>query len=210
LLLFFCADQQLECSPDIGINGLVSGDICGLNLKPDYVNLTCSINFRGNIHPVLAWGQGNSQTLPESKTSVVTNSKVSSSMIVQATPQLNGSSFICTVSQDFAANADLPTLPVAMLPPSWTSPPIQLISMILCLQYSPFRMFIILLYRHILIYNKIPCSPARLYHKGHYNTFYSVAHGCAMDVLYFTFKFHKQDKIMCSFTTFQFFKICAK
>jgi len=81
-------------------DGIVGGDICGLGLQPDYINMTCSINYRGSEAPTLSWSQDNGDDLTQHVTnSLVQNSTVTSTVLITANERTNGSWFTCSAGR---------------------------------------------------------------------------------------------------------------
>jgi len=122
--MFIFVAPNLVCTNNIDSRGLFSGDMCEPSLQPDIVNLTCSIKFTGNIPPQLNWTRdGTEDVLNASTISILNNSKLSSSIIVQAAPRLNGSKFICKIGGDVSLDGVSSTGTIR----SWMSPQILVI-----------------------------------------------------------------------------------
>ena len=104
-------------------DGIVGGDICGMGLQPDIINMTCTVRFSGNVAPTMSWRNNNLHVISANNVfnSKVPSSRLTSSMIIQATEQMNGSQITCSLEMIGAHS-------VSQLP-NWTSPSLNTLCM---------------------------------------------------------------------------------
>jgi len=110
--------------------GMIGGDICQLGLQPDYINVTCSVNYKGNIDPTLAWGDVPGDILSHSTSHVMfghNHMRVTSILIVQANEGLNGSTFACSAKMIWDSNGPAPQKSTQDLNITWRTPDISLL-----------------------------------------------------------------------------------
>jgi len=89
-------------------DGVVGGDICGLGMQPDHINMTCSVRFRGKVAPTLSWSHDNVSDASSMRHCNVTNvtipnSRVISTLVIRVNEALNASQCTCTcVTEEFS------------------------------------------------------------------------------------------------------------
>jgi len=73
-------------------DGILGSDICRLGLEPDYIKMTCSIDFQGNIAPTLTWsdlGKDVGSNASTNESVIENHSRATSTLVVQANEKLN-------------------------------------------------------------------------------------------------------------------------
>ena len=131
--------------------GVLGSDICQRGLQPDYITLTCSMRYHGNIAPTLLWNQEGVQgARPASANHVhiAEHFLITSTTVVQSSETMNGSYFICSASMNWNKNS---TQEEKDLNITWTSPVINL----LCKYYIYIMQHLLIIYLtlHYLTYN---------------------------------------------------------
>jgi len=112
-LLFFSGDP-LNCTHNFSsitiatdITGINS--VWGLDLEPDYINVSCSVDYRGNKAPVLLWNQEDG--IPENRSEITNvSSRITYSLTMQVKNKMNGTRLSCHIQDVFHRNQ------------TWTSP----------------------------------------------------------------------------------------
>jgi len=88
--------QSLDCTHNISEDGVISTDICGLG-PPDYINMTCSLRYSGNVAPTLSWSEDNVAVTAHKGTSlIIPNVQVTSTVVIEARKDMNCSRFMCS------------------------------------------------------------------------------------------------------------------
>jgi len=124
--IFRLSGSQFNCTHNISEDGIVGGDICGIGLQPDSVNLTCSINFRGNKAPELLWSRDNGDNVTRYITiRTVSNSIATSTVLISTNERMNGSSFICSMSMNERKYASVTTPHLENI--EWSSPVLKIL-----------------------------------------------------------------------------------
>jgi len=92
-------------------------DVCDLGLQPDFINLTCTINYRGFAPPVIKWTKNICNCLDASLvvSSQIVNSTVISTVIVPAKLQADMSNLKYSCQVYINAESESSEL-------SWSSP----------------------------------------------------------------------------------------
>jgi len=109
----------MDCTHNMSEDGSIGADICQLGLQPDYINMTCSVRFRGNVPPSLLWSHGGTaDVFPRDITNVVfiSNQLVTSSVIIQVRDDVNGSQWTCSAQMYWTSSNTTTSLPM-----NWTS-----------------------------------------------------------------------------------------
>ena len=85
------------CHSNASADGAVGENTC--NIEPDIVQLSCSVNYRGNLAPLLAWkDSGTGERVDRglvSNTSSETTSQLT--LVMEAKADFNKVSFRCSV-----------------------------------------------------------------------------------------------------------------
>jgi len=112
--------------------GIIGGDICQLGLQPDYINVTCSVNYNGNIAPKLTWHDARKGILsPDTSMVTLANNhlRFDSSVVVQVSKQMNGSTFTCYAKMIWNSNNSTSQKYTQELNITWRSPVVNLLCM---------------------------------------------------------------------------------
>jgi len=117
-IYIYLLDKNLDCSHNMSEDGSIGADICQLGLQPDFINMTCRVRFRGNVPPGLLWSHGGTaDVVPRDVINVLTpNLLVTSSVILQARDDVNGSQLTCSVQIYWTSSNTTTSLPM-----NWTS-----------------------------------------------------------------------------------------
>ena len=119
--------KTLNCTHNISEDGSISRDICGLNVEPDYISMTCSIAYRGREAPTLLWRQNNVDLSHHVTSNVEYNSRVTSSVIFEANKRLRKTQLMCLMKM-LTNNSGFSMSQLSDI--SWTSPVINLLCML--------------------------------------------------------------------------------
>jgi len=121
-------DTRLYCAHDISEAGIVGGDICGLGLHPDAINISCTIYMRGNVStPILEWTRtdGGHVVIESQSSSYDTLSRRATvHMRTRADEQMNGSQIIARTNMLNSSNW---THTDQLNLVTWTSPVMELL-----------------------------------------------------------------------------------
>ena len=115
------SDLKLHCIHNINESGTVGGDVCGLNLQPDYIEMTCSINYRGNVAPTLLWDEIiDNHNITNDVIKKADNNKLAiSTAVIQAGEDMNGLQFNSSVTMKWNISSRAVQLNI-----TWSSPAI--------------------------------------------------------------------------------------
>ena len=111
-------------------DGILGGDICGMGLQPDIINMTCSVRYSGNIAPSLSWTHDSSADVLLNVTNCTLQSDERSvcTLIVSGREDINGSRFHCSAQMIWNRSS---TTTTTDLPLNWTSDKLN----VLCNEY---------------------------------------------------------------------------
>jgi len=114
--------EHLECTHNISDDIVIGGDVCGLRLKADVVNCTCSIKYKGTIAPTFRWKHSGEEK-HKNVTHVTHSDTLSvSSLILAINGEMDNTGFSCSI--ELFNNTISSSSPYNNL--SWSSPPINL------------------------------------------------------------------------------------
>ena len=96
VLIWSFPESSPECSSNVSKDGAVGENTC--NIEPDVVEMTCSVKYRGNSSPSLAWRDEGTKSVIQSgvsSTSEPTRSNIT--LVMKASSTLNQHTFYCVV-----------------------------------------------------------------------------------------------------------------
>ena len=90
-VVILLSDDHLECTHDMNEKGVALHNFCGSGIEEDLVTFNCTLSYRGNIPPRLAWSSANmlNGSWGHEITNVKFNDKVWSALRVNASMLVN-------------------------------------------------------------------------------------------------------------------------
>lgn len=92
-------DSPLSCETNINPDGFIGPNSCGL--QADKIQLSCGVNYHGNIHPALDWTNDGQNSGVSGSKPLCNNSdtRVTCSMAMDAEINMDGSTFVCQTTR---------------------------------------------------------------------------------------------------------------
>jgi len=90
-------ETRMKCTHNISDDFAIGGDICGLGLRADVVNCTCSIIYKGTVAPTFRWKYDGRAKYKNVTRDTHSDTLSVSSLILEINEKMNNTRFSCLI-----------------------------------------------------------------------------------------------------------------